>query len=114
MNPKRESWGTVALICGVAPVPLTIMTLVPFVGCLAPPLTLLAIPAAIGFGIAGILQAGRTPAEARTPEQKLNGVFAWCGLSLGILWVVLAALGVALFFRHGGFEHLLDPPGLKH
>lgn len=103
-NPRpQDSFGTIALVCGVAPLPLAAMGLLPFVGCLSSPLMLLAIPCAIGFGIAGL-------ARARAQGQHLD-VQALAGLVLGVLWLALLGVGVALLLRSGELQKLFTLRG---
>jgi hypothetical protein len=82
-----------AIICGVAPLPLTLLSMIPFVGCLTSPLTLLCVPGAIGFGIAGIVRARSQP--------EPNYVLPVTGLALGVIWIVLALVIVVVAFAGG-------------
>lgn len=80
----------VAVICGVAPLPLALLSMIPFVGCLTSPLSLLCVPGAIGCGIAGIVRARSQPDP--------NYVVPVAGLVLGVIWIVLALVIVVVAF----------------
>ena len=94
MGRKSDPFALVAIICGVAPVPLVILGLVPIVGCLATPLLLLSVPAAIGFGVAGVVRAHSEP--------EPNYVQPVTGLALGVTWLLLSAVGAVFLFRGAG------------
>jgi hypothetical protein len=75
---KAASYGTVAVICGVAPVPLALLWVIPPAACLTLPASFMAMLCAIGFGVVGIIQARK----ARVPAMA-----AWGGLVLGLCWL---------------------------
>ena len=96
---RKSDWVSLtAVICGLAPLPLALLSIVPFAGCLASPLMLLSPPAAIGFGIAGLVRAKSQP--------EPNYVQPLTGVVLGFCWLVLAGVGLVLFNRHGGLKEL--------
>lgn len=96
---RKSDWvALTAIICGVAPLPLALLSLIPFAGCLASPLMLLSPPAAIGFGIAGVVRA--------KSEREPNYVQPLTGVVLGFCWLVLALVALVLFSRHGGLKEL--------
>jgi hypothetical protein len=96
---RKSDWVSLtAILCGVAPVPLLLLSVLPLVGCLSGPLILLAPLGAIGFGVAGLVRAKSQP--------EPNYVQPLTGLVLGFCWVVLALVGVVLFFRAGGLKLL--------
>ena len=98
-HARKSDWvALTAVICGVAPVPLMLLSLVPFAGCLASPLMLLSPPAAIGLGIAGIVRA--------KSEREPNYVQPLTGVVLGLCWLVLALVALVLFSRSGGLKEL--------
>lgn len=88
-HSRQSDWvALAAVICGLAPLPLTVLGLVPLVGCLSGPATLACVPAAIGFGVAGIVRARTQP--------EPNYVLPITGLLLGLVW--LAGMGGGLYF----------------
>lgn len=94
LGRKSDPVALVAIICGVAPVPLILVGLVPIVGCLATPLLLLSVPAAIGFGIAGVVRAHSEP--------EPNYVQPVTGLVLGVTWLLLSVAGALFLFKGAG------------
>jgi hypothetical protein len=94
LGRKSDPVALVAIICGVAPVPLLLFGLVPFVGCLATPVALLSVPAAIAFGIAGIIRARSEPEPNYVPPVT--------GLVLGVTWLLLSVAGALFLFRGVG------------
>ena len=97
---RKSDWVSLtAVLCGLAPLPLMVLGLVPFAGCLSGPVMLLAPPAAIGFGIAGLVRAKSQP--------EPNYLQPLTGVVLGFCWVVLALVGLVLFNRHGGLKTML-------
>ena len=99
---RTSDWvSLMAIICGIAPIPFGLLSMVPIVGCLSTPVMLLAVPAAIGFGIAGIVRASNQP--------EPNYVQPVTGLVLGLSWLVLTVGAVVWFLRGPGkdFENLL-------
>lgn len=94
---RQSDWVSLtSVICGVAPVPLTLLLLLPKVRCLASPLLLLALPGAIGFGIAGLVRARTQP--------EPDYVQPLTGLILGLTWAGVA-VGVGLFIGRN-FERI--------
>lgn len=79
-----------AIICGVAPLPLALLGMIPFVGCLTSPISLVCVPAAIIFGILGIVRARAQP--------EPNYVLPITGLVLGLLWLALSLVAVSVLF----------------
>ena len=79
----------VAVVCGVAPLPLSLFAILPFFGLLATPLSALSVLGAIGCGIAGVVRAKKQP--------EPNYVLPLTGVVLGLLWVMLIA-GVVVYF----------------
>lgn len=100
---RQSDWVSLtAVICGVAPLPLALLSLLPLVGCLASPVLLLSIPGAIGFGVAGLVRARAQP--------EPNYVQPLTGLVLGFTWAVLFLVGL-VFLSRSGFR-LPNLPGL--
>lgn len=86
---RQSDWvALTAVICGVAPLPLGLLSILPLVGCLSSPLLLLAVPGAIGFGIAGLVRAKSQP--------EPNYVLPATGLLLGVIWLVAMAVGLVM------------------
>ena len=94
MGRKSDPVALIAIMCGVAPVPLVVVGMVPIVGCLATPLLLLSVPAAIGFGVAGIVRAHA--------QAEPNYVQPVTGLALGIAWLILSIVGALSLFKGAG------------
>lgn len=95
LNRPADWVALTSVICGVASVPLVVLSVVPFASCLTGPLLLLATPAAIGFGIAGVVRARSQP--------EPNYVLPLTGLVLGTMWILLGGAAVVFFSRGGGF-----------
>lgn len=92
---RQSDWvAQAAIICGIAPLPLTVLSMLPLVGCLGSPLLLACVPAAIGFGIAGIVRARSQPEPNYV--QPITG----------LVWAAL--LGVAAVFLFVGENSLLE------
>lgn len=91
LGRKSDPVALVAIICGVAPLPLAVLGMVPILGCLATPVMLLSVPAAIGFGIAGIVRAHGEP--------EPNYVQPATGLALGVTWLLLSVAGALFLFK---------------
>jgi hypothetical protein len=103
VDPRRsnaDSYATIALICGVAPIPLALLGLVPLAGCLSTPMTFVAIFGAIGFGIAGVLHARKSPERSAIPAAS--------GLILGLCWLLALIVGAVWLFRSGTIQKLLE------
>ena len=98
LNRQADWVALTAVICGVAPVPLVVLSVVPFASWLTTPLLLLAIPAAIGFGIAGVVRARSQP--------EPNYVLPLTGLVLSTMWILLGVAAFVFFSRGGGFISL--------
>lgn len=94
---KSEQYANVAIICGLAPFALFVLGMVPFVGCLTTPLTLVSVLCAVGFGIAGVVH---------TPSGKRLSARAIVGLVLGVLWLLVIAVGVVALVRTGVLHEL--------
>jgi hypothetical protein len=94
---KSEQYATLAIICGLAPFALFILAFVPFLGCLSTPLTLVSVLCAVGFGIAGVVN---TPAGKRLSPRAIGG------LVLGVLWLLVIAVGVVALIRSGWFHDM--------
>lgn len=93
---RQSDWVSLtAVICGVAPLPLVLLSLLPLVGCLTTPLLLLSVPGAIGFGVAGLVRARAQP--------EPNYVQPLTGLVLGVTWAVLLVVAV-VFLSRGRLE----------
>lgn len=85
--------GLAALICGIAPLPLALTSLVPFAGLCAGALLLASVPAAITLGIVGIVRARRSA--------QGSVVLPLAGLTLGLAWLMLGAAAVLFIQRRG-------------
>lgn len=96
---RSDPIALVSVIAGVAPLPCMVLGIVPFVGCLTTPFIVLAVPSAIGFGIAGLVRARKDP--------EPNYVQPLTGLVLGLLWLSLMVAGAVLYLR-GDFVRLMD------
>ena len=89
---RQSDWvALTSIICGLAPLPLLLMTVLPLIGMLVAPFLLLSVPGAIGFGIAGIVRAKSQP--------EPNYVQPATGLVLGLVWLCLVP-AAAVFFSH--------------
>ena len=97
LNRQADWVALTSVICGVAPVPLVVLSVVPFANRLATPLLWLAMPAAIGFGIAGVVRAHSQPEPNYVPPLT--------GLVLGTMWILLGVAAVMFFSRDGGSFH---------
>jgi hypothetical protein len=97
---RKSDWVSLtAVFCGLAPLPFGLLSLVPLVGCLSTPFLLLAIPSAIGFGVAGIVRARSQP--------EPNYILPVTGLVLGVSWVLLGG-GLALYLSRGAGKALAE------
>ncbi len=94
---KSEQYANAAILCGLAPFALVVLAFIPFLGCLSGPLTLLAVLCAIGFGIAGVVH---TPAGKRLTPRVIGGMV------LGVLWLLVLAVGVVALIRSGVLSDL--------
>lgn len=89
----------VALVCGLTPLGALLISIPALViggmiialGALV--LSGVSVPLAIGFGVAGVVRAGR--------RQTSAGV-AGVGLGLGVLWLMLVGAALAWFYLLGG------------
>ncbi len=90
LNRQSDWVALTAVICGVAPLPLGLLSVLPLIGCLSTPLVLFCVPGAIGFGIAGIVRAKSQP--------EPNYVLPLTGLVLGVTWLALLCVGAVLLF----------------
>jgi predicted permease len=93
LERQADPIALVAVVCGVAPLPLAVFAIVPFFGLLTTPLSALSILGAIGCGIAGVVRAKKQP--------EPNYVLPLTGVVLGLVWLLLIA-GVIFYFsrRH--------------
>jgi len=97
---RKSDWvALTAVLCGLAPPVLLLMSLLPLVSCIASPLLLFSWPCAIGFGVAGVVRARAQP--------EPNYVLPLTGLVLGLGWALLGAAALVFFSRGGGMESLL-------
>lgn len=81
-----------AVICGVAPIGLSFFSILPFIGLITAPLTLLSVLGAIVCGVAGVVRAKSQP--------EPNYVLPLTGIVLGFLWVALSVAVIVYFTRH--------------
>ncbi len=89
LKQETDPIALVAVVCGIAPLPLGVFAILPFFGLLATPLSALSILGAIGCGIAGVVRAKKQP--------EPNYVLPLTGVVLGVLWLMLIA-GVIIYF----------------
>ena len=98
---RKTDWvALTSVFCGLAPPVLIVLSMLPLVGCLTSPLSLAAVPCAIGFGVAGVVRAKSQP--------EPNYVLPLTGLVLGVGWVLLGVAGLVYFSRSGGMDRLLE------
>jgi predicted permease len=91
LKQQSDPIALVAVVCGFAPIPLSIFAILPFFGLLTTPLMGLSVLGAIGCGIAGVVRAKKQP--------EPNYVLPLTGVVLGLLWLMLIAGAIVYFTR---------------
>lgn len=99
--PTASQWGLASIVCGGGAFLAAVLSVAPFVGCLATPLAGLGSLAAIVLGIVAIVDGGKRG----DPAERLRGVV---GVVLGVTLPVL--LAGALFFSRFVRQSFAAPP----
>jgi hypothetical protein len=89
---SQGTYGLASLICGGAAIAFVFFNLVPFVGCIAGPLSVLGALGAVVLGVMAIIDGGKRGDAG----ERVRG---FAGLALGLLPMCLLGLAVAFFSR---------------
>jgi hypothetical protein len=105
---SQGTYGLASLICGGAAIAFVFFNLVPFVGCIAGPLSVLGALGAVVLGVMAVIDGGKRGDAA----ERVRGI---AGIALGLLPACLLGLAIA-FFSRSAFRDVLrgavpPPPG---